>query len=87
MPPVGRQWRSLELLADDPSFVARATQEFPDLAEALAGHANVEDALQTWSAQQTQIGNRMLLLGRQMEQALIWSIPDFARMDEAAMRT
>src|SRR6185437_8425938 len=36
MPPVGRQWRSLELLADDPSFVARATQEFPGLAEALA---------------------------------------------------
>jgi len=36
MPPVGRQWRSLELLADDPSFVARAAQEFPGLAEALA---------------------------------------------------
>ena len=30
------QWRNLEQLADDPSFVARAAQEFPGLAEALA---------------------------------------------------
>jgi molybdopterin-containing oxidoreductase family iron-sulfur binding subunit len=29
-------WRNLEQLADDPSFVARAAQEFPGLAEALA---------------------------------------------------
>jgi len=36
MPPVNRQWRSLEELADDPSFVARVTQEFPGLAEALS---------------------------------------------------
>ncbi len=36
MPPLKRQWRSLEQLADDPSFVARAAQEFPGLAEALA---------------------------------------------------
>ena len=36
MPPVGRQWRDVEQLADDASFVARATQEFPGLAEALA---------------------------------------------------
>jgi len=36
MSPVNEQWRSLEQLADDPSFVARAAQEFPGLAEALA---------------------------------------------------
>lgn len=36
MPPMNAQWRSLEQLADDPSFVARAAQEFPRLAEALA---------------------------------------------------
>ena len=58
-----------------------------DLAEALAGHEQVDDALKTWSAHQAQTGHRMIVLGRQMEQALIWSIPDFARMDEAAMRT
>ncbi|HZK91790.1 MAG TPA: TAT-variant-translocated molybdopterin oxidoreductase [Stellaceae bacterium] len=36
MPPLRRQWRSLEEAARDPSFVARAAQEFPGLAEALA---------------------------------------------------
>lgn len=36
MPQVTRHWRTLEQLADDPSFVARAGQEFPGLAKALA---------------------------------------------------
>jgi MoCo/4Fe-4S cofactor protein with predicted Tat translocation signal len=36
MSPVSRQWRSLDQLADDPSFVARVAQEFPSLADALA---------------------------------------------------
>jgi MoCo/4Fe-4S cofactor protein with predicted Tat translocation signal len=36
MSPVSRQWRSLDQLADDPSFVARVVQEFPSLADALA---------------------------------------------------
>ena len=36
MSPINRQWRSLEELADDPSFVARAAQEFPLLADAMA---------------------------------------------------
>ncbi len=36
MSSVSRQWRSLEQLAEDPSFVARVVQEFPSLADALA---------------------------------------------------
>jgi len=36
MPPMNRQWRNLDQLAEDPLFVARAAQEFPSLAEALA---------------------------------------------------
>ena len=36
MSQVSGQWRSLEELAEDPAFVARAAQEFPGLAEALA---------------------------------------------------
>ena len=36
MSSVSRQWRSLEQLADDPSFVARVADEFPSLADALA---------------------------------------------------
>jgi MoCo/4Fe-4S cofactor protein with predicted Tat translocation signal len=35
MPPLNGQWRSLGELADDPKFLARATEEFPGLAEAL----------------------------------------------------
>lgn len=35
MSPMNRQWRSLAELADDPSFIERAKQEFPSLAEAL----------------------------------------------------
>jgi MoCo/4Fe-4S cofactor protein with predicted Tat translocation signal len=31
-----RQWRSLEQLAEDPAFLARAAQEFPGLAESLS---------------------------------------------------
>jgi molybdopterin-containing oxidoreductase family iron-sulfur binding subunit len=33
---MSRQWRSLERMAADPAFVARAAQEFPGLAEALS---------------------------------------------------
>jgi len=36
MSPMTRQWRSLDQLAHDPSFLARAAQEFPGLAESLA---------------------------------------------------
>jgi len=58
-----------------------------DLAEALAAHHSVDEALAAWDAQATQTGKRLVRLGRQLEQALIWSIPDFAQMSEAAMRT
>jgi hypothetical protein len=58
-----------------------------DLAEALAGYDNIDNALQKCSARQTRTGERMVALGRQMKQALICSVPDFSRMDETAMRT
>ena len=57
-----------------------------DLAEALASHDDIDDALEAWSIGQTRTGERMIALARQLEQALIWSIPDFSRMDETAMR-
>ena len=47
----------------------------------------IGDALETWSMEQTRTGERMVALARQLEEALIWSIPDFSRMDEAAMRS
>jgi 2-polyprenyl-6-methoxyphenol hydroxylase-like FAD-dependent oxidoreductase len=56
------------------------------LAEALAGSDDVDEALEQWSAQETEAGARLLLLGRKLEEALIWSVPDFARMDAQAMQ-
>jgi MoCo/4Fe-4S cofactor protein with predicted Tat translocation signal len=50
MSPVNRQWRSLGELADDPSFVARAAQEFPGLAEALASPADRRRVLKLMAA-------------------------------------
>jgi MoCo/4Fe-4S cofactor protein with predicted Tat translocation signal len=44
------QWRGLEQLADDPDFVARALQEFPTLAEALASPHDRRRALKLMAA-------------------------------------
>jgi 2-polyprenyl-6-methoxyphenol hydroxylase-like FAD-dependent oxidoreductase len=68
------------------SGVLKGMNNAMDLADALAGHDDVDDALETWSTGQTRTGERMVALARQLEEALIWSIPDFSRMDEAAMR-
>lgn len=57
-----------------------------DLTKALQSHEGIDEALAAWDAEETATGNRMAALGKQLEQALIWSIPDFSQMDEAAMR-
>jgi 2-polyprenyl-6-methoxyphenol hydroxylase-like FAD-dependent oxidoreductase len=57
-----------------------------DLAKSLAETADVDQALEEWSAEETATGKRMTALGRQLEKALIWKIPDFALMDEPKMR-
>jgi 2-polyprenyl-6-methoxyphenol hydroxylase-like FAD-dependent oxidoreductase len=57
-----------------------------DLCDALATHPDVDHALAQWSDQATRTGKRLVRLGRQLEQALIWSVPDFAQMSESAMR-
>jgi 2-polyprenyl-6-methoxyphenol hydroxylase-like FAD-dependent oxidoreductase len=68
------------------SGVFKAMNNAMDLADALDEHDDVGDALWTWNIQQTRTGERMVALTRRFEEALIWSIPDFSRMDEAAMR-
>jgi MoCo/4Fe-4S cofactor protein with predicted Tat translocation signal len=50
MPPMTRQWRSLDQLAEDPAFLARAAQEFPGLAEALARPADRRRVLKLMAA-------------------------------------
>jgi 2-polyprenyl-6-methoxyphenol hydroxylase-like FAD-dependent oxidoreductase len=57
-----------------------------DLARSLAETADVDQALEEWSAEETATGKRMTALGKQLEKALIWKIPDFALMDEPKMR-
>ena len=70
--------------ADMPHFHA---ESFPHVGRtALVGHDDVDDALETWSMEQSRTGERMVALARQLEQALIWSIPDFSRINETAMR-
>jgi 2-polyprenyl-6-methoxyphenol hydroxylase-like FAD-dependent oxidoreductase len=58
-----------------------------DMAEALATRAGVDEALAEWSATETATGKRLTTLGVQLEKALIWNIPDFAKMDETGMRS
>ncbi|HST76065.1 MAG TPA: TAT-variant-translocated molybdopterin oxidoreductase, partial [Acetobacteraceae bacterium] len=50
MPPMNHQWRSLRQLADDPAFVARASQEFPSLADGLASPIDRRRVLQLMAA-------------------------------------
>jgi 2-polyprenyl-6-methoxyphenol hydroxylase-like FAD-dependent oxidoreductase len=57
-----------------------------DLTKALTTHPTLDEALASWDATETATGQRMAALGRQLEQALIWSIPDFSKMTEADMQ-
>jgi hypothetical protein len=52
-----------------------------DLAAALRAHPEVDAALQEWDKKETVTGKRLVVLGRQMEQAFIWSASDFSQMD------
>jgi MoCo/4Fe-4S cofactor protein with predicted Tat translocation signal len=45
-----RQWRSLDELAEDPAFLARAAQEFPSLVESLARPADRRRVLKLMAA-------------------------------------
>ena len=56
MPPVRRHWRSLAEAAGDPEFLARAAQEFPGLAEALAEPTGRRRALQLMAASLAMAG-------------------------------
>lgn len=57
-----------------------------DLTGALASGKDVDEALAAWNKEEIVTGTRMYLLGQQLEEALIWSIPDFAQMSEEEMK-
>ena len=67
------------------SGVIKSIGNAVDLVSALSALPNVDDALALWSAHEAQAGTAMHLLGQQLEEALIWSIPDFATMNESEM--
>jgi 2-polyprenyl-6-methoxyphenol hydroxylase-like FAD-dependent oxidoreductase len=68
------------------SGVFKGMNNAMDLGKAMTGAEDVTAALERWSAQQTRTGKMLIAMGERLEQALIWSIPDFARMDENATR-
>lgn len=68
------------------SGIFKAMNNAADLVSALSRGETIEAALERWNAEQVEAARRMMWLGRSLEQALIWSVPDFAQMDEAATR-
>lgn len=63
------------------SGVFKGFNNIKDLLNALQSHENLEEALQVWGKEQVRIGNRLLALGEQMEQAFIWNSLDLANAD------
>ena len=63
------------------SGVFKGYNNVKDLLQALNDHDTVEDALQAWDKAQVRIGNRLLALGEQMEQAFVWDSLDLASAD------
>ena len=63
------------------SGVFKGANNAIDLAAALQAHPDVDAALREWDKKETVTGERLVVLGRQMEQAFIWSAPDFSQMD------
>ena len=68
------------------SGVFKSISNGRELAEALASHVSIQEALDTWSKKQTLEGNRLTRVGEHLENALIWQIPDFGTMNTADMQ-
>jgi 2-polyprenyl-6-methoxyphenol hydroxylase-like FAD-dependent oxidoreductase len=63
------------------SGVFKGVNNAVDLAEAIQANATLDAALDTWGQTQTVTGQRLAVLGQQMEQAWIWAAADFSQMD------
>jgi 2-polyprenyl-6-methoxyphenol hydroxylase-like FAD-dependent oxidoreductase len=69
------------------SGVFKAVMNAIDLTAALKEIEDVPAALSRWSEEQTGRGARLAALGEQMEDAFVWSAPDFSLMDEDETRS
>lgn len=65
------------------SGVFKGYNNVRDLLQALNSHETLQAALQHWGKEQVRLGNRLLALGEQMEQAFIWNPLDLAAADAA----
>jgi 2-polyprenyl-6-methoxyphenol hydroxylase-like FAD-dependent oxidoreductase len=68
------------------SGVFKAMMNAVELAATLAERSSVDEALETWSAEQTERGMRLAALGAQMETAFVWEAPDLSKMTESEAR-
>jgi 2-polyprenyl-6-methoxyphenol hydroxylase-like FAD-dependent oxidoreductase len=55
------------------------------LGAGLAAHGDVDESLERWSARETAAGARLSALGRRLEDAFIWTVPDFGRSSASEM--
>ncbi len=65
------------------SGVFKAMMNAVELGTALTERSSVDEALKSWSAEQTARGMRLAALGAQMETAFVWEAPDFSRMTDS----
>jgi len=66
------------------SGVFKGYNNVKDLLLTLNTSETLDDALQRWGNEQVRIGDRLLALGDQMEQAFIWNSLDLATADATA---
>jgi 2-polyprenyl-6-methoxyphenol hydroxylase-like FAD-dependent oxidoreductase len=67
------------------SGVLRGMTNAVDLVAALRTGGDLDAALTKWDTAQIELGRRFSALGRQLEEALIWSTPDLSQLDAAAV--
>lgn len=65
------------------SGVFKGYNNVKSLIARMAEHDRLDDALSAWDREQMELGDRLLALGEQMEQAFIWSPIDLAAADAA----
>lgn len=65
------------------SGVFKGFNNVKDLLSAINTSDTIDDALQQWGKEQVRIGDRLLALGEQMEQAFIWKTLNLATADAA----
>ena len=65
------------------SGVFKGYNNASNLLEVLSRHDDLDSALDEWGPSQVALGDRLLALGEQMEQAFIWSPLDLAGADAA----